>query len=68
MPIFEYRCPAGHVTEQLDLANARLDHLVCACGLESDRVPFSVGAWQFGEGKKGSAVGEAIKRVKAKGL
>lgn len=39
------------------------------CTARAIRQQFSIPApFQFGEGKKGSPVGEAVKRVKAKGL
>ena len=81
MPIYEFVCHRGHVTEKLFSSieaapkSTLCEHVtlgeeeeVHCCAL-ANRKQFSVPApMQFGEGKKGSAVGEAIKRVKAKGL
>lgn len=40
MPLYEYRCEAGHVTEQLRRYGARNRAAVCEeCGQEARRIP-----------------------------
>jgi len=72
MPIYVFRCPVcGTTVEKIQSYSAPSPDCVAgkvACfGTPTERV-ISASNWQFGEGKKGSPVGEAIKRVKARGL
>jgi hypothetical protein len=30
MPIFEYECPAGHVTERIELSSRGVDYIWCS--------------------------------------
>ena len=54
MPIFEYQCPAGHVSEVIDISNkARVPTITCACGATAARIP-SVVSWTLGSGAKDS--------------
>ena len=70
MPIFEYICDSGHLTEQVDLAGKRLPEIACGeCGKPASRVQFSRGNWQFNHDPGGeSNVSRAIGRVKRAGL
>ena len=69
MPIFEFECAAcGWRAERIQKASDPNPR--CAnetCGAETERV-ISRSNWQWGEGRKGSKVGEAIKRVKKAGF
>jgi hypothetical protein len=38
MPIYETKCPAGHVTEHLRAYARRDDPTTCACGLPAERI------------------------------
>jgi hypothetical protein len=73
MPIYEYVCRKNHrhVREQIasSLATAR-EFIVCPdCQGMMDRQQFSTPSqFQWGERKKGSNVGEAVKRVKKAGF
>lgn len=69
MPLYDFECSNGHRQELLVASYAaRPLVLTCHCGKAAKPVIFSRTSWQFGEAKKGSAVGEAIKRVKKAGL
>lgn len=35
MPLFEYRCPEGHITERLSNYRQRPDFMTCRCGLQA---------------------------------
>lgn len=42
MPLFEYKCPNGHVTEKLFLGEPDVDEIACKeCGKTAQRVDIS---------------------------
>lgn len=72
MPIYVFRCNScGAMVEKIQSYDAAppdcgAGPMQCF-GSPMERVP-AASSWVFGEGKKASAVGEAIKRVKKAGL
>jgi putative FmdB family regulatory protein len=41
MPIYEYRCLSGHVTEQLRKLSDRYEMALCHCGYLAERIEIS---------------------------
>lgn len=41
MPIYEYRCPQGHVTEKIRSYVGRDDFVACQCGHPAPRIEIS---------------------------
>jgi len=37
LPLYEYRCSEGHISEMLRKMTERDDPLICHCGLEAER-------------------------------
>lgn len=68
MPIFEYKCPAGHLSEIIDISNkSRVPSIPCpTCGETADRVLVSRTNWQIGSGEQSgeSFVSQGIRRIK----
>lgn len=68
MPIYEYKCPNGHVTEVMhSTTRSRLVAINCPenhCGQRAER-QISVTNWNINHaGPKESGISRAIKRVK----
>lgn len=70
VPIFEYRCPNGHVREVIDLKKQYdgVASLICSiCGQTAVKVATSASFGGFTEPKE-SNVSRAIRKVKERGL
>jgi predicted nucleic acid-binding Zn ribbon protein len=69
LPIFEYKCPSGHLSEVIDVSNkSRLPNIVCPwCGDRADKVLSRVHV-QSGLRLSESTVSRAIARVQARKL
>ena len=48
MPIYEYECPNGHITEELKPIEYRHIPVLCHCQRLADLVISRPGAWQRG--------------------
>lgn len=38
MPLYEYKCPNGHITEKIRMMAQCNESITCHCGLESKRI------------------------------
>lgn len=67
MPIFEFQCPDGHLSEVIYLSRPPvIADVPCAtCGAPASKVAVSSTNWQIGSRPSGSAMSQAIDRARA---
>jgi putative FmdB family regulatory protein len=64
MPLYDYRCPEGHLTEVLVTFGQRPDVTPCAtCGALALR-QFPNSNWQIGSGPQESLISRGIRNVR----